>query len=140
MISNTSSILLISTALLCSCLWLSCSTPKMVIEQGGHLSIKESYIQKIVPGTQEHLPADFLFITLNTFKLKTVLIDSVHYKNLSFSIKKSKLQYKIDLSKGVVMTNTSKAKNLATVFYSQHNKIYYLRTKGVMRKETLYLP
>ena len=143
MISNTSSILLISTALLCSCLWLSCSTPKMVIEQGGHLSIKESYIQKIVPGAQEHLPADFLFITLNTFKLKTILIDSIHYKNLSFPIKKSKLQYKIDLSKGVVRKNvdeTSQLSNASTVFYHNEKKNFNLHIKGISRKETLYLP
>jgi hypothetical protein len=137
---KASPILLISTALLCSCLLFACSTPKMVLEQGGHLSIKESYIQKVVPGTQEHLPADFLFITLNTFKLKTVLIDSIHYKNLSFPIKNSKIQYKIDLSKGLIMTNTSKTKNVATVFYSQHNKTYYLHIEGLTRKETLYLP
>ena len=110
------------------------------MKQGYDLSIKESYVQKIVPGTQETLPSDFLYLTLNSYNLGAVFIDSIYYMNRSYPIKKSKLQYKIDLSKGVVMTNTSKAENLATVFYSQHNKIYYLRTKGVMRKETLYLP
>ncbi len=137
---SASLILFISTALLCSCLWLACSTPKMVTEQGEHLSIKESYIQKIVPGTQETLPANFLFITLNNYDIETVFIDSIHYTNRSYPIKKSKFQYKIDLSKEGVMSNNSKTKNIAKVFYSQHNRTYYLRIEELTRKETIYMP
>ena len=139
---NKSSLLLISTTLL-SCLWFACNASKTVMKQGSDLSIKESYLQKIVPGTQETLPADFLFITLNTYDVRTVFIDSICYLNRTYPIKKSKLKYKIDLSKGLDrknVANTSQLKNSSTVFYHNENKHYYFQIEGITRKKTLYLP
>jgi hypothetical protein len=113
------------------------------MEQGSDLSIKESYVQKIVPGTQETLPSDFLCLTLNSYNLEAVFIDSVYYMNRSYPIKKSKLKYKLNLSKGVYRKNTgnmAKLKNTGTIFYHSHNKPYFLHIEGIIRKETLYLP
>ena len=140
---NTSLSLIISTVLLSSCLWFGCSTAKTVMEQGSDLSIKESYVQKIVPGTQETLPADFLCLTLNNYNLEAVFIDSIYYINRSYPIKKSKLKYKLNLSKGVDRKNADnivKLKDTGTVFYHINNKPYFLQIERIIRKETLYLP
>ena len=132
------SILFFTVSILCSC-----STSKVLMTKGESIQLKEGFVQKVIPGTQDMEVKDYLTLNFKIYNTEEYNIDSIYYLNKVYFIQKQQLNYKLDLTKGVPAKNdkyTSTNENVSTVYYHKNNNPFYKTLDGIVRKEKLYMP
>ena len=113
-------------------------------EKGDFFNVKNSYVQKIIPGT----PNEAIVYEIGTEldgELKELLFDSLYYKNKicrNIQLHNFKLVAKLreGSSLGIQELDGFQNKEDAILFYSSGQSRYYCILTGMRMKEPLYLP
>ena len=121
----------------------SCTSSKHVLTEADILQVKDSYIQKVMPGLEGMTPHDILILNFQAYPTERYFIDSLYFANKVYYMNQYQLNYNINISTGIDALNakyTNPSDSVATIFYHDKTNNYYKTLQGIHRKNPLYMP